>query len=481
MSPRMNQSGNFCFFRMKLWLLVALVLALLIPFATVSAQGASSVTSSDKICVVGSVISHDEKPLTDGWTILAKPIPAGSPVLTVRSDSSGNFRFEQGLDVGDWEFSIELKPDYEPVTADHFILTLAFGQSDCYQIRFKVKKLIPVTVIKVDDHYNRLPDWIIHAAPAPSNPFATSSEQTTNAEGTTIFKLTPGQWVLTERSPNGEPFTPIVPPNGLYDLNVTVPITVVFKNRVGTEAGCIEVTKLDVAQPISGTVFGLPGWTIKVFRADGSLATSGQTDIAGKVRFDHLPLGPYKVVEEPQVGWAPVTSTSFDVIVTTTDRCESVTFENKQVPPAFCIEGRKIDTNGKVGLPDWTITADPVATGGYKPADVTTNGAGVYRFTFPDNDYRIPGASYKVCEVLKSGWLPHTATCQTVTLPTQPGICIKVPDFENQQVGHAQTTGGANPTTPTTNPGGKSCRLSYVVRRHDTLFGIAARDRKSVV
>ena len=35
-----------------------------------------------------------------------------------------------------------------------------------------------------------------------------------------------------------------------------------------------------------------------------------------------------------------------------------------------------------------------------------------------------------------SGWLPHTAICQTVYLPNKPGNPVKAWNFVNQQVGH---------------------------------------------
>jgi tetratricopeptide (TPR) repeat protein len=140
------------------------------------------------------------------------------------------------------------------------------------------------------------------------------------------------------------------------------------------------------------------------------------------------------VIEEQHPLWEPVTPTRFEVTITDTN-CQVVEFFNQQ-RPQYCILGRKIDVNGEVGLPDWKITAHPLAPGGYEPEPVYTNGFGEYKFDFPLQDYRIPGAVYKVCEEEQDGWISKSGTCQEVTLPMDPGFCAVPEDFENQQVGH---------------------------------------------
>ena len=116
-----------------------------------------------------------------------------------------------------------------------------------------------------------------------------------------------------------------------------------------------------------------------------------------------------------------------------------IVFYNQQDNNGYCIEGRKIDANGGYGIPDWKIKIKPLADGGYDPDDVFTDGLGKFRFDFPKNDYRIPGAKYEICEDDVDGWLPHTATCQTVQLPEWPGACVQMDDFVNQQVGHSES------------------------------------------
>jgi len=181
---------------------------------------------------------------------------------------------------------------------------------------------------------------------------------------------------------------------------------------------------------------------------DDTVARQGVTDAKGQVRFEGLPLGPYILVEEDRAGWNEVSADELAIQVTGNqcDEAEAIVFQNEQNPFGFCIEGRKIDANGGYGIPDWEIEIKALDEDGFEPANAFTDGLGEYRFEFPKNDYRIPGAKYEVCEDEKDGWLAHTATCQTVQLPEWPGQCVDLKDFVNQQVGHSesQKQGGVN-------------------------------------
>lgn len=428
----------------------------------------------DRLCVEGLVINHEEQPLA-GWNVSATPYDTSGALIPNRtlkttSGPDGTFLFEENLSTGLWHFVIELQPGWAPVTADRFDVPLTYGRYACEQVRFKVRRLVTVEVLKVDAEHVPLSGWIIRAEPGAGNRFAVAQEQTTDANGVATFQLSPGQWVFSERAPAGISYTPISPPTGVQKLDVTVPgpHRIRFKNRIEQQPqGCIEVIKRDLPPANAPqTPTGLPGWYIGVLRADGSLAADGVTDGAGRITFSGLAPGPYTVYEEVVLGWEPVTPTAFSVTVVDDPTCKTVTFQNQQVEPAFCVVGRKVDTNGLVGIPDWQITAEPLAAGGYVPAPVVTDGLGNFRIDFPENDYRIPGAKYRVCEEIRSGWLPHTDTCQKVTLPQTPGTCVWLPfDFENQQVGHFP-----GPPDP---PAG--CRAVHIVQSGEGLYAIGSR------
>jgi hypothetical protein len=423
----------------------------------------------DRLCIEGSVINFDERPLTDGWVITANPLNSTSSPLQTVSDANGNFRFELGpRDIGLWELVKSRKRGFGSVTPDRFIVEITYGRHECVKVRFKQRPEIEVIVIKLDDNYLPQRGWVIRAEPSAGNPFGSATHATTGANGRALFRLTPGQWRFSEHAPAGVVYIPVIPPSGVYEINVTAPgpHTIYFKNRIYPGNGCIRVRKFDV--PPNNPTLPLPGWLIEVRRADGSVAASGRTQIDGTIHFGDLPPGPYRVSEEQRVGWVPVTPTVVEVQVIGDPSCVRVTFLNIQEPPRFCIEGRKIDTNGKVGLPGWRIHFNPLDAGGYKPDDAVTDGEGRFTVILPDHDYRIPGARYQVCEEVQPGWLPHTPTCFNVSVPKEPGVCVRVPDFENQQKGH-----GVTPPKPIPPPVG--CRHTHAVKRGEGLYAIGAK------
>ena len=392
------------------------------------------------LCVVGSVITHAEEPLGDGRTVSATLTGiGGGRVVTRTVDASGVFTYENGsLVPGTWTFAVDVRGNegWEPVTPASFDVTLAPDPDKCQRIRFKLRQLSTVTVTKIDIDHTPLSGWTIRAQPGPNNYFAVPVTATTGISGTAVFSLTKGLWIFSELAPPGTRYMPIVPLGGRQELVVQPPASyeLRFKNQI-FRTGCIDVTKVDVSAELRQSPVPLPGWRIQVRRTDGSLAASGVTDAGGKVSFANLPFGPYTVVEESRIGWEPAVSSAQPITLTNV-QCVPVRFENRQAPRQFCIAGRVIDANGRVGLPGWKLTATAVYSGGYQPAEQISDGVGAFKFVFPSDDYRIPGARYKVCEEVKSGWAPHSPICRSVALPYTPGACVSVL-FVNQQVGHS--------------------------------------------
>ena len=459
--------------QVRLGLAFLLSFLLLLPVATVYAAGNANgcvTPTNDDLCVKGIVIDHQEKRLGDGRIVTATA--ADGTAMAAAVDEDGAFEFENGLFPGRWTFAIDVLKageEWEPVTPASFDVTLDYSQSDCYLIRFKLRRVVTVIVVKIDENHNRLADWEIKAEPGADNRFAVSHTATTDANGEAVFRLSEGKWIFTEYAPEDVNYVPVVPTNGRQELTVEGPgpQTIRFKNRLNIY-GCIDVLKQDVP-PVdsSDTPFPLQGWKINLLRADGTLAASGATNALGTISFEKLPYGPYTVVEEERVGWESATVTSYDVTLAPDQSgCTEVVFDNQQAEPQYCIEGRKIDTFGKVGIPGWKITAQPLDKGDWDPADQVTDGFGMFKFTFSGNDYRVPGSRYKICEDFEdvTGWQPLGPTCYTVTLPSQPGACLVVPDFVNQQVGH-----GSASAAPTSSSG---CRVTHTVKHGDSLYGI---------
>lgn len=477
MYPRM--STNWHSAKVRLGLAFVLSILLLMPvisaYAAGSTQGTGVVPSGDDICVEGTVIDHEEKPLDDGRIVTAS---YNGVSIAAAVDEDGEFEFDSGLIPGRWNFTIDVikeGEEWEPITPASFDVQLDYNQDDCYQIRFKLRRLITVVVVKIDENHNRLADWQIKAVPNRNNKFAIAYEATTNNNGEATFRLTEGSWTFYEAPPEDDSdlaYSPVIPLSGEQQLYVDTPgpYTIRFKNRLNV-AGCIEVLKQDVPPLGSGDEpFPLQGWGIELLRADGTLAKSGVTNAQGKIKFNDLPYGPYTVVEETRVGWESTTATSFDVTLSPDQSsCVKVVFDNQQAEPEYCIEGRKIDVNGKIGLPGWIITAEPLDKGDIDPADMMTDGLGMYKFTFSGNDYRVPGSRYEICEDYEDvdGWVARSATCYTVTLPTTPGACVQVPDFVNAQVGNSDSY------TPDTGHA-YGCSKSYTVKGGDNLYKISS-------
>jgi hypothetical protein len=490
-----------------------LALVTLIPmFGVASAQTLPALPppypADNQMCITGTVINFDETLVTEDvfpqpLLITATPEDPNAARIEVRT-TDGTFEFN-GLTPGVWTITLTLPPNFVPVDPykDNFQVTIGFGMHECVEVRFKIKRPVPVEVLKIDDNHVPLAGWIIRAAPAHRNWFASPVEVETDDQGIARFALTEGKWVFTERPPDGQVFTPVMPSSGKQEVDVEwdsawgdTPgkIMLRFKNRL-TFHGCIAVTKTDVPVRENETAYGLPGWKITVKRLNGTVVATQMTDAQGNARFDNLPYGPYIVSEESRLGWEPTAASSYSVVVSRpqttapdTTGCELVDFINRQAPPGFCIEGYKIDHNGKIGIPGWTITATAVYAGSFPNPDVdvdpttgqplenlvvTTDGTGKYvidmeAFGADVNDYRLPGAAYRVCEEKRDGWLPHTAVCQTVYLPRKPGACVKAWNFVNQQVGHSESKayGGGSSSS------GAGCRYTHTVVAGESLFGI---------
>jgi hypothetical protein len=542
----------------RFWLVPVVALALLLlAYAGFAFSTAEAQTPAGDYCIEGIVIDWEEKPLA-GWGITLTNDVVLTTISAEEPDDDdddpdfqkGEFQFKeadglpQNPDV--YTVTIESRAGWEGVTPTTITFPIDAGNDDCVKIRFKMRPIYPVTVVKIDADHRPLEDWMIKAAPGGGNLFAEPDEEETDATGRAFFTLTPGAWIFMEMPPKpdksepAESFMPVVPPNGRQELNIDkddiapgTALTVVFKNEL--VVGCVAAIKRSVQDPnipapqppttstaaLTDTVpspddpfnaqFGVPGWMFTLERKDGTIARQGVTDATGRVEFDNLPLGPYVLVEENRAGWNQLTAGPEDVqsrkleVNVTGNHCddlidgqpvepgitEAVVFENYQDDSGYCVEGYKVDANGGYGLPGWKIKIKPLAEGGYDPADQTTDGLGYYKFEFPRNDYRVPGAKYEICEEEKDGWLPHTDTCQTVVLPEWPmGECIQLKDFVNQQVGHSESEkmwgdmsmGGPQMGGPQMGGGmdmGGQCSSYHVVKAGEGLYDIGRMYHKT--
>jgi len=350
---------------------------LLVGYAVFAASTAQAQTPAGDVCVEGLVIDWEEKPLA-GWVVtLTSDISGFVPITAVSAPApeeedeeyynkkskkypyeypeedpdfeKGEFEFTEdditeavsptvGAFTGTFTATIETREGWEGVTPTTISFPIEVGADDCAKIRFKMRRIVVVTVYKIDADHQPLGDWRISAYPGPGNLFASPQEEETSdpviigAEpptatgtitgGSAVFTLTPGLWIFSEQAPKQEmdeaqnSYRPIAPPNGRQellidrDIAVTETITIVFKNQLVT--GCFVVRKLGVIPADEDSVlpasslapeYNLAGWGFQLLRKDGTVARQGVTDASGEIRFDNLPLGPYVIVEEDRPGW----------------------------------------------------------------------------------------------------------------------------------------------------------------------------------
>jgi hypothetical protein len=436
----------------------------------------------DILCVSGTVINHQEQPLSN-WTVRAiyEGTLGSYPDQTTTTNANGEFRFDLP-GTGRWAFEVDIPDGWEAVTQARFAVFVSYGHTTCVPVRFKVRQLIEVIVYKIDDHHRPLVGWTIVATPGPGNRFATQQSAVTDENGVATFYLTPGEWTFTEVAPaNVDWWTPISPPSGAQTINVSGPgpIEIRFKNLVVEERkGCIDIFKGDVPLHEDERSFGLQGWPIKVLRADGSIAARGETDAFGEITFSGLPYGPYTVQEIVLPGWEPVTPTTYNVFLTSQDQgCQRLEFYNQQIERGFCIVGQKIDAHEGVGLPNWRIIATPLHPGGVTPDPVMTDGEGRFRIDLPLEDYRIPTASYEVCEEPQDGWTTVGPSCYTVSLPRYVDLCAELPPFVNRQVenpAYGETPRMMVQTAPKGKGDAPACRATHIARPNDSVSRVAA-------
>lgn len=274
-------------------------------------------------------------------------------------------------------------------------------------------------------------------------------------------------------------YTPTTPISQPVTVTTGMTSTVLFGQRLTT--GCVDGYKVDDFH------VGLPGWTIRAQLADGAGPVyETSTDGTGHFRFTALPLGVYRLWEEEQTGWAPVTAPEFEVPLTVPgDQCLRVRFKNRQATPtptregrpvaylpvilkgvdqatarvkahgllqdqptptftpqgAGCVVGTKVD-DLHVGLPNWVIHLKAKSSSLERTA--ATNGLGAFRFD------GVPAGEYTMWEEMQTGWAPVTAASFDVTVPAgEP--CIQV-RFKNRQATPTPTPTATATDTPTPTP-----------------------------
>ncbi len=395
-------------------------------------------------CITGLKVDDQHRPLA-GWTIHAKSA-GGYEVASQKTGPDGRFTFKD-LTLGTWTLWEDVQQWWTPVTPSKFTVPLTQASDKCVEVRFKNRAPdVCADGYKLDENGRGLAGWTIKAY-SKADP-ATVFQATTDAYGYYRFNgLAMGAWIFEEVRQTGW--------TAISAEKVEVNLTGAMCNRIPTfrnksPQGCVEGYKRDDKQA------GLPGWNISLQPKGGGFYRHADTDGTGYFRFDNLPMGEYEVWEEGQTGWAPTSPTRVTVKLTPSDdkKCAPVEFINKQIPRDICIDGYKLDVNGLVGLPGFTVTAKPVGSSAVMTA--TTDGLGYFRFG------NLNPGTYEVKVTEKTGWAPVGSLGQYATVAWPPKFdCTRLKFYDRQSSG-GSSSGGT-----------MGCRLYHTVRQGDTLSGLA--------
>jgi len=494
-------------FKVRKSLLTVSVLAMLVMmFLLAGAAYADSPTpTTGTICVEGYVINHREVAVDGTRTtppLVVEGVAADGSSVTAAVASNGYWKLAN-LAAGDWNFRMQLPADWDSIVpeaarggmAETGATAIAERKDgSCYKVVFKIRRLFDVTVIKweelLDGSVQPGADWEIAFVPQ-GDPFVKTQTKKTNASGGAVFTVTPGKWLVQETLKSG--WTPVTPAHVYLTLDqYATPGAmdpVVFKNRQPACKGAITVEKTGLGRDANGGLVWLgplAGWQITLSRYDGHMyPVTKVTDASGKVTFDGLLPGVYKVQEHVQVGWKPVSDNPQTVVLS---GCDPVTvlFENEEIAGQLTISGKKYFrawvppyAGHDVGLSGWVITATLKGTDIY--TTTKTDAFGNYLFTADQlkaAGMGFAGASIEVCEADRYNWIHVTPKCMVVTFPYPVPADYKgaVVNFTNIQDPPLPGMGGvaAAPVT------GGACASGYVVQPGDTLSGIAAGNGTSV-
>jgi hypothetical protein len=213
------------------------------------------------------------------------------------------------------------------------------------------------------------------------------------------------------------------------------------------ETLCINGTNIN-----NCTGLGLAGWSIYLYDATGKNIATTQTDGLGGYMFCNLTPGQYRVCEEIQEGYVPVTYLNHSGASCLPEQCtcdvcnncipvildceDSTDNDFENIPP-LSIKGKVIDDCTGLGLKGWTVK---LSGGGITtPISTTTKADGSYEFKSSASLKLTAGTLYSVCEVLKDGYTPVTYHANNSSAMS-PEYCIpvfldcgetEVEDFEN--------------------------------------------------
>jgi hypothetical protein len=341
--------------------------------------------------------------------------------------------------------------NYEPGNYHGFIP--AKSKTDNYKVKKKGKPVTPpdISIFKFEDlngnglwetNEPALSGWPIYV----TDPLDIMNTYWTDSNGGiyilaqdgtyTIEEDNPGDWSVTATLIDGQPITPVT---GSVEITVDSSASTSYQVAFGNFKHCGAIghkyNDLNGDGTHDSNEPGVPGWTIYIYRHDGTnwiLYDTVQTDANGYYYFEISIGGSFKVVEDDVSGWV-ITGEPYFIFngISGTDvgPYNFLNFEK------FEVDGHKYEDmngdgnwdTGDTGLAGWTVTLYKKDNGAWvKYAETTTDSTGYYKFEVDE------GGGYMVEETQQSGWVATSATA--VTFNAESGKDWSI-DFLNFKLG----------------------------------------------
>jgi len=181
----------------------------------------------------------------------------------------------------------------------------------------------------------------------------------------------------------------------------------------------------------NGADSGLQGWTIQLYNAGtGALLASQTSNATGNYSFSNLGPGSYTVREVLQSGWVQTTVSPASITTSSGGTTTGVNFGDFLLGVISGevfqdMKGSGVVTSGDNGLQSWTVQLLDATQGTVLQTQIT-DGTGNYQFS------SIGPGTYKVREVVQSGWVQTTANPANGTISS--GATITGQNFGDFQL-----------------------------------------------
>ena len=427
----------------------------------------------------------------------------------VDTDSNGEADFGSAVQIGDYDFCEVLKTGWlnSDPGGGTVCKTVTVGAGGDTTVKFGNYQNVDQKVLKYHDldasggrngSEPYLSGWEFYIEKGANETWddgVDSAKKTTDANGAVTFSLKPGASykiceVLQTGWVNSDPGSGTVCKTvGPVVSQATALSDIEFGNYQNVDQKVLKYHDLDASGGRNGSEPYLSGWEFYIEKGanetwdDGVDSAKKTTDANGAVTFSLKPGASYKICEVLQTGWVNSDPGSGTVcktvgpVVSQATALSDIEFGNYQNVDQKVLKYHDLDASGgrngsEPYLSGWEFYIEKGANetwdDGVDSAKKTTDANGAVTFSLK------PGASYKICEVLQTGWVnsdPGSGTvCKTVGPVVSQATALSDIEFGNypqyrliiltcseatgELVASSVSLDGSDTTTVTSNPTG---------------------------